>query len=92
MSLRGNYRVHYQSGATFFTTRLTDPGATPATADSDLAEFTAQSVGGKLTAELPIPPVLFGARTSHFDLGLTRYFRDNDLTVWMFSCAYGLHF
>ncbi len=90
--LAGTYRVHVQSGASFFTTLLRDPTTSPATADSDLQELTAQSVGGKVAADIPISSRVFGARTTHFDVGLNRYFRDNDLTVWVFSCAWGLTF
>ncbi len=88
----GTYRLHRQTGVSFFTTLLDNPATTPATADSDLQELTAQSVGFKVAADIPISPVHFGARMTHFDLGLTRYFRDNDLTVWVFSCASGLTF
>jgi hypothetical protein len=90
--LQGSYRVHRQTGVSFFTTLLRDPTATPATADSDLQELTAQSVGMKLAADIPLARGLFDARSTHFDIGLTRYFRDNDLTVWVFTCASGLNF
>jgi hypothetical protein len=89
--VRASYRVHRQTGASFFTT-LADPAQTPATADSDLQELTAQSLGLKLAFDVPVSPRLFGARTTHFDVGLTRYFRDNDLAVWVLSCGFGLRF
>jgi len=90
--IQGTYRLHVQTGASFFTTLLSTATTTPATADSDLQELTAQSVGMKVAADIPVSPRIFGARSTHFDIGLTRYFRDNDLTVWMFSCASGLSF
>jgi len=90
--VQGNYRLHWQTGASFFTTLLADPLTAPATADSDLQQLTAQSVGFKVAADIPISQRVFGARSTHFDIGLTRYFRDNDLTVWVFSCASGLNF
>jgi hypothetical protein len=84
---RVNYRYHTQSAPTFFTT-LTTPRFTYATADSDLAALHAQTVGLKITAEVP----LRFARSLRVDVAAERYFRSNDLRVNVYSCGLGLLF
>jgi hypothetical protein len=66
-----------------------DLSANPRTADSDLASFTAQTVGGAAALDLPLRG---GVRELHFDLGYERYFRSNDLRVNIYTCAVGFRF
>jgi hypothetical protein len=95
------YRIHTQTGVDFFTT-LADPAWSRRTADSDLAPFDAQTIGGRLAYDLPMSS---GARAGdggsdgdgalravHFEVGYERYFRDNDLSVSVMTCATGYRF
>ncbi len=82
------YRLHHQSGVSFFTP-LADPAATLRTADSDLAPFDAQTLGGKVTIDAPMPGAV---RALTFEFGYERYFRTNDLAVDVFTCATGYRF
>lgn len=84
---RLNYRFHTQTAPSFFHTRV-DPGFTYATADSDLADLDAHTIGFKITAEAR--PRF--ARLLRFDVGADRYFRSNDLRVSVFSCGLSLFF
>jgi hypothetical protein len=94
------YRFHTQSGVDFFTT-LADPVWTRRTADSDLAPFDAQTIGGRLALEVPLTPGGGSGngtasegelRALHFEVGYERYFRDNDLSVNVMTCATGYRF
>ncbi len=86
--LRGNYRVHYQNGVSFFS--IDAPVDAPLrTADSDLAQFTAQTVGIMGAIDLRFARKV---RDLHVDLGYERYFRTNDLRVNIYSCAVGFRF
>ena len=87
--VRGVYRVHWQSAVRFFTTGAdpADPGER--TADSDLARFVAQTVGG--AASFDVGPSRF-ARNAHVDVGYERYFRSNGLTVDITTCGLGFTF
>ncbi len=85
--LRLNYRFHTQSSASFFTT-LAKPDGGIHTADSDLADFDAQTVGIKGVIEMPVS----FAKTLRADLSVERYFRSNDLRVSVYSCGFGLLF
>lgn len=73
--LRGSYRFYSQTAVDFFTTHavLSD---TFFTADSDLAKFTSQTVGGKAVFELP-----FLFKGAHADVGYERYWRSDGLRV-----------
>jgi hypothetical protein len=80
--LRLNYRLHHQTGVDFFTT-LAAREANTRTADSDLAELWAQTIGVKSTFTFPVS----FARALRVDVGFERYFRSNDLRVSVYSCA-----
>jgi hypothetical protein len=90
--IRGNYRFHTQTGASFFTTRAPiDVGYR--TADSDLAPLSSHDLGGKIVLDLPLPAGWSTfARELHMDLGYDRYWRTNDLTVSLFACGAGFRF
>ena len=87
LSVRVDYRFHTQTGASFFTTRA-EPSFKLATADSDLANLDAQTVGFKLTFDTPAR----FAKDVRFDLAAERYFRSNDLRVNVYSCGLGFLF
>jgi hypothetical protein len=82
------YRFHTQTGVDFFTT-LAPPGARLRTADSDLAPLEAHTIGGRIVLDVPIDDP---ARTLRFEFGYERYFRTNDLTMDIVSCAAGYRF
>jgi hypothetical protein len=86
--LRGNYRLHAQSGVDFFTTRAIDDGR-QRTADSDLAPFVAHTVGIKAAMDLRVARQL---RNLHLDVGYERYFRTNDLRANVYTCSLGFVF
>ncbi len=86
--LRASYRVHRQNAVYFWTRSITLPGFSlnaPRTADSDLAEFWAHQVGGKVFIYID-PPGQF--QTQNLDLGYSHYWRTNDLQVHVFSFGY----
>jgi hypothetical protein len=85
--LSANYRIHRQRGVSFFTI-LARPSDPLRTADSDLETLVAQTVGGRATYEMTFD----GSRRAHVDLGYDRYFRDNDLTIDVFTCGIGVDF
>jgi len=89
LRLRASYRAHHQSAVRFFTKAAAPDGAGYRTGDSDLARFTAQTVGGGLTWDLSRAGVVSDV---HVDLGYERYFRTNDLTVDIATCGFGLLF
>jgi hypothetical protein len=86
--LRLNYRVHNQTGADFFSIHAA-PDAKLRTADSDLAPFTAQTIGVKAAVDLRLARRV---RDLHIDFGYERYFRSNDLTVNIYTCGLGFRF
>jgi hypothetical protein len=86
--LRATYRVHQQSGVSFFTIAA-PPAATLRSADSDLAPFVAQTFGGTIGVELKMIPRL---RQLSADFSYERYVRTNDLHVDIFSVGFGLRF
>jgi hypothetical protein len=88
VTLGALYRFHRQSGVDFFT-NLADPSAPLRTADSDLAPFDAQTVGGKVVVDAPLRGEI---RALHFEVGYERYFRTNDLQVDVLTCATGYRF
>ncbi len=88
LTLGALYRFHRQTGVDFFTT-LADPDALLRTADSDLAPFDAQTVGGKVMVDAPVRGEI---RALHIEVGYERYFRTNDLHIDVFTCATGYRF
>jgi hypothetical protein len=82
------YRFHTQTGVNFFTT-LADPSQRYRTADSDLAPLASHTIGGKIVLDLPIDSQV---RVLHFELGFERYFRTNDMTMNIVTCATGYRF
>jgi hypothetical protein len=80
------YRAHQQNGVWFFTTR-TSPETPFATADSDLAPFVAQTLGGKLSFDWSVRSKV--GTVLHFDFEADHYFRTNDLRVNVVSCSVG---
>lgn len=74
---RGFYRVHAQTGASFFTT-VALPGTSLRVADSDLAMLDSHSVGGSVVVDVPAGEPFHAL---HFELGYERYWRNNDLQV-----------
>jgi Protein of unknown function (DUF3570) len=86
--VRATYRVHQQSGVSFFTTEAA-PTKSPRTADSDLAPFVAHTFGGAVAVDLRMIPRL---RQLYADFAYERYVRTNDLGVHVYSCALGVRF
>ena len=87
--LRAEYRVHWQRAVRFYT-EAGDPQAPGyRTADSDLARFVAQTIGGAISWDLELGGRV---RDVHVDLGYERYFRSNNLTVDIATCGFGLMF
>ena len=80
------YRLHHQSAVDFFRTSAPET-VRLATADSDLAEFYAQTFGLKASFDwsgrMPLGSKL------HFDASVERYVRTNDLSVNIVSFAIG---
>ena len=83
------YRWHRQSGVDFFTT-LAAPDSGLRTADSDLAPFDSQTIGGKVVIDVPLKTAT--VRALHFEVGYDHYERTNDLRVEVFTCATGYRF
>lgn len=85
--ISASYRAHHQNAVYFWTSHINpggfEPGA-PRTADSDLAEFWAHEVGGKLM--IYVDPT---AAVHRVDVGFSRYWRTNDLTVDVITMGYG---
>lgn len=73
--LRGSYRWYTQTAVNFFTEKILGTDSFY-TADSDLAKFVSQTVGGKVVVELP-----FLFKGAHADAGYERYWRTDGLTV-----------
>lgn len=84
------YRLHHQTGASFFTTRLVDPATPLFTADSDLADLTSQTLGFKANVQLGSPAA--GVERLVADVAFEHYFRSNDLRVNIVACGIGLYF
>jgi hypothetical protein len=82
------YRYHSQSGVDFFT-ELAGPNLQFRTADSDLARLDSHTVGGRVVIDLPVGPAV---RVLHFEVGYERYFRTNDLSMDVVTCATGYRF
>jgi len=89
LTLRANYRVHWQSAPGFFTT-AGDPAASGfRTSDSDLGRLHAQTFGGALLLDLPLAR---RAHDLHVDIGYERYVRSDNLRVDVTTCAVGFRF
>jgi hypothetical protein len=86
--IRLNYRAHRQNAVYFWTRSLPlfpfDPNA-PRTADSDLAEFWAHELGGKLFIYIN-PPGSYPQH--HVDVSINHYWRTNGLWVDIVSVGY----
>ena len=82
------YRFHTQTGVDFFTTQA-PLGAQWRTADSDLAPMQTHTIGGKFVLDLPTEGPF---RQLHFELAYERYFRTNDLSMDIVTCATGYRF
>jgi len=89
LNVRAEYRVHWQTAVRFYT-EAGDPLASGyRTADSDLAHFVAQTIGGTISWDLELGGRV---RDVHVDLGYEHYFRSNNLTVDIATCGFGLMF
>jgi hypothetical protein len=86
--VRFDYRIHTQNAPPFWTT-MADRTTRPRTADSDLAELNAQTLGGALNIDVPAGG---GVRDVHVDVGYERYFRSNHLRVNVYTCGVGFRF
>jgi hypothetical protein len=87
--VRASYRFHDQNAVYFWTRSLPlseSESEAPRTADSDLAEFRAHEVGGKILVYLD--PVQ-GSVLNRLELAFSRYWRTDGLTVDVFSFGYG---
>lgn len=82
-----SYRYHDQSSVAFFTTRGSET-ARYLTADSDLADLSAQTLGASATLELPTDVL----GTLLLNLGYDHYSRSDDLRVDVATWASGLRF
>ncbi len=86
--VRASYRVHWQRGASFFTTLAPADDEAQRTADSDLATLTSHTVGGQAVFDVPVSDEM----KLHLSLGYEEYFRSNDLRVHVATCASGFQF
>ncbi len=84
----GLYRFHTQTGPYFFTT-LAPVDQRLRTADSDLAPLQSNTIGGKIVGDVPVTGA---ARVLHFEVEYDRYFRSNELTMNIATCAIGFRF
>jgi hypothetical protein len=82
------YRFHTQTGVDYFTT-LAPVEPQFRTADSDLAPLDAHTIGGKVVLDLPLDTQV---RLLHFEIGYERYFRTNNLSMDIVTCATGYRF
>jgi hypothetical protein len=89
LTVRANYRYHWQSAPGFFTI-AGDPLATGfRTSDSDLGRLHAQTLGGAVVLDLPL---VRRVRELHVDIGYERYLRSDNLRVDITTCALGFGF
>jgi hypothetical protein len=86
--LRLTYRFHSQTAPAFWSTAA-EPRASFRSADSDLADLRAHTLGAGAAMDLAD---LGGVRELHIDLGYDRYFRSNDLRVNIYTCGVGFRF
>ena len=89
LTVRGNYRYHWQTAPGFFTIAA-DPMATGyRTSDSDLARLHAQTIGGAVLLDLPLARRV---RDLHVDIGYERYVRSDNLKIDVTTCGLGFLF
>jgi hypothetical protein len=86
--LRLSYRFHTQDAPPFWTASAA-PTAWYRTADSDLAQLHAHTLGGGAVLDLPS---VGNVQSLHIDLGYDRYFRSNDLRANVYTCGVGFRF
>jgi hypothetical protein len=89
LTVRANYRFHWQSAPGFFTIAGDPTAAGFRTSDSDLGRLHAQTFGGALLLDLPLPRRV---RDLHVDIGYERYVRSDNLRVDITTCALGFRF
>jgi hypothetical protein len=87
--LRAKYRIHWQTATDFFTIAADPMAPGFRTSDSDLGAFHAQTVGGAVIYDLPLPR---RAHDLHVDVGYERYVRSDNLTVDVTTCGFGFRF
>jgi hypothetical protein len=86
--LRASYRFHTQTAPYFWTT-LAAATARERSADSDLAEFNAQTFGILAGVDIRFTR---GLRDLHLDFGYERYTRTNGLDANIYTCSLGFRF
>ncbi len=86
--LRASYRFHTQSAPYFWSTAAPD-GVSERSADSDLAEFQAQTFGILGGVDIKFTKRL---RDLHLDFGYERYTRTNGLDANIYTCSAGFLF
>jgi hypothetical protein len=86
--VRGSYRATFQKGVDFYTELAPLNSDADRTADSDLANFTAQTFGGKLALDVPLRKL----KSFNADIAYERYIRSNNLQVDVYSCSVGLKY
>jgi hypothetical protein len=94
LRLRADYRWHHQSAVRYFTTSAGVDDRFR-TADSDLAPFVSQTVGGAIAVDVVFPRGSSWGRAFrdvHVDIGYERYFRSNHLTANISTCGLGFRF
>ena len=86
--LRVSYRFHSQGAPPFWSASA---GSTERfrTADSDLEQLRAQTLGGGAVLDLPS---VGNVQSLHIDVGYDRYFRSNDLRANVYTCGVGFRF
>jgi Protein of unknown function (DUF3570) len=89
LTVRGNYRYHWQSAPSFFTILAAPETEGFRTADSDLGGLHAQTLGGAVLVDLPLTRRV---RDLHADFGYERYWRSDNLKVHITTCALGFRF
>jgi len=89
LTVRANYRYHWQSAPGFFTIAADPLNEGFRTSDSDLGPFHAQTLGGAILLDLPLAR---RARDLHLDIGYERYWRSDNLKVHVTTCALGFRF
>ena len=89
LTVRANYRYHWQSAPWFFTTAADPLALGLRTSDSDLGPLHAQTFGGMILLDLPLARRV---RDLHLDIGYERYVRSDNLRVDITTCALGFRF
>ncbi len=89
LTVRGNYRYHWQTAPGFFTTLSTPTATGYRTSDSDLGRLHAQTIGGAVLVDLPLARRV---RDLHVDIGYERYVRSDNLKIDITTCGLGFLF